>query len=91
VERLKKAGASRELAAALVEVQRETIAEAMDSTLATKTDLRAVRDDLKAEIRSVRDELKADIAPMRTELAVLKWMAGAGLGIGLTILFKSFH
>ena len=80
VEKLEKAGATRELASALVEVQKESIAEAMDNQLATKLDLLAAK-----------DELRAEIAPLRIELAVLKWMAGAGLGIGLTILFKLFH
>lgn len=79
VERLEKAGATRELAAALVEVQKESIAEVIDSQLATKSDLRAVK-----------DELKTDIYVIRTEMAVIKWMMGAMLGIGLTILFKLF-
>ena len=79
VERLEKAGAAGELAAALVEVQKETIAEAMDNQLASKTD-----------ISTLRDELKDVISPMRTEPSVLKWMMGVMLGIGLTILFKLF-
>ena len=91
VEKLEKAGATRELASALVEMQKESIAEVMDNQLATKSDLRVMRDELRAEIYEVRDELKAEIAPMRIELAVLKWRAWAGLGIGLTILFKLFH
>ena len=36
-------------------------------------------------------KLQIELAPIRTDLAVLKWMAGAGLGIGITILFKLFH
>ena len=38
-----------------------------------------------------RFDLEREVAPLRTDLAVLKWMAGVGLGIGLTILFKLFH
>ena len=33
---------------------------------------------------------KSDMSSIRTELAVLKWMMGAMLGIGFTILFKLF-
>ena len=36
---MEKAGATRELAAALAEAQREVFAEALDSTLATRTDV----------------------------------------------------
>jgi hypothetical protein len=36
-------------------------------------------------------DLSQELAPIRTDLAVLKWMAGVGLGIGITILFKLFH
>ena len=38
-ERLEKAGASRELAAAIVEAQKESLAEALDTSLATKADI----------------------------------------------------
>lgn len=63
VERLEKAGATRELAAALVEVQKETLAEAMDSQLATKNDVTR----LENRIEMVRHEITADI---------IKWVAG---------------
>ena len=39
VERLEKAGASRELAAALAEAQKQSLAEALETTLSTKADL----------------------------------------------------
>ena len=38
-----------------------------------------------------KSDLQQELAPMRTDLAALKWMMGAMLGIGLTILFKLFH
>jgi hypothetical protein len=38
-----------------------------------------------------QSDLERELAPIRTDLAVLKWMAGVGLGIGITILFKLFH
>ena len=68
VERLEKAGASRELASALVEVQKESLAEVMDATLATKDDIRSVRDDLVKMDRRI-DGLDA-------KFDKLSWMMG---------------
>jgi hypothetical protein len=39
VERLEKAGLTREQAAAIAEAQKDSLAEALDSTLATKADI----------------------------------------------------
>jgi len=39
VDRLEKAGATRELAAAMAEVQQEAFSQALDTTLATKSDI----------------------------------------------------
>jgi hypothetical protein len=38
-EKLEKAGASRELASAMAEAQKESLSEVLDSTLATKDDI----------------------------------------------------
>ncbi|MDI6750588.1 MAG: hypothetical protein QMD73_10465 [Rhodocyclaceae bacterium] len=38
-ERLEKAGLSRELAAAIAEAQKDALSEALETTLATKSDL----------------------------------------------------
>jgi hypothetical protein len=46
VERLEKAGLPREQAAAIAEAQRESLSEALDSTLATKADITSVRSDI---------------------------------------------
>lgn len=46
VEKLERAGVSREQAAAFAEAQREAFAEALDTTLATKTDIEAIRTEL---------------------------------------------
>lgn len=67
-ERLEKAGFTREQSSAIAEAQKESLSEALETQLATKSDMSSIR----------------------TELAVLKWMMGAMLGIGLTILFKLF-
>ncbi len=82
VERLEKAGASRELASALVEVQKESLAEIMDSTLATKNDIRTVRDDLvKADRRMDGLDAKFD---------KLSWMMGILIALAVANFAKQF-
>ena len=46
VDRLEKAGLSREQAAAIVDAQKDAFAEALDTTLATKSDIARVEQDL---------------------------------------------
>ena len=46
VERLEKAGVSREQASAFAEAQKEAFAEVLDTTLATKIDIEAIRAEL---------------------------------------------
>jgi uncharacterized protein (DUF2336 family) len=46
VEKLEKAGVSREQASAFAEAQKEAFAEALDTTLATKTDIEMIRSEL---------------------------------------------
>lgn len=46
VERLEKAGLSRDQAAAIVEAQKDSLAEALDATLATKADIVGVKNDI---------------------------------------------
>ncbi len=46
VERLEKAGVSREQASAFADAQKEAFAEALDTTLATKNDIEVIRAEL---------------------------------------------
>ena len=46
VERLEKAGVTREQAAAFADAQKEAFSEALDTTLATKTDIEMLRAEL---------------------------------------------
>lgn len=49
VDRLEKAGLSREQAAAIVEAQKDAFAEALDTTLATKADIAEVKSELSMQ------------------------------------------
>jgi hypothetical protein len=56
VERLEKAGLSREQAAAIAEAQKDSLSEALDSTLATKTDI--IRLENRLETMELRLTIK---------------------------------
>lgn len=89
VERLEKAGASRELASALVEVQKESLSEVMDSTLATKSDIRAVRDDLVKMDRRM-DGLDAKFFLVDAKFDKLSWMMGILIALAVANFAKQF-
>jgi hypothetical protein len=75
-ERLEKAGASRELASAMAEAQRESLSEVLENTLAGKSDI------LRLERRVDGLEAKVD---------KLSWMMGATLALvagGLVLLLR---
>lgn len=85
-ERLKAAGVSELQAKAEAEALRDVLAEALDTTLATKGDISAAKGELKADIT----KLDKEMALLRTDIAVLKWMVGvvmAGVGAQLVKLF----
>lgn len=79
VERLEKAGMPREQAAAFADAQKEAFAEALDTTLATKTDIEAMRADI----------IRLDTR-MSGELALVKWMLGVVIAISIANFAKQF-
>jgi hypothetical protein len=82
VERVEKAGASRELASAMAEAQKESLSEVMDAQLATKTDIFGVRDALvKVERRMVSLDAKFD---------KLSWMMGILIALAVANFAKQF-
>ena len=89
VERLEKAGASRELASALVEVQKESLSEVMDSTLATKSDIRTVRDDLVKMDRRM-DGLDTKFSLVDAKFDKLSWMIGILIALAVANFAKQF-
>jgi hypothetical protein len=103
VDRLKAAGMgereARALAEGLDQALREEVATKSD-VAAVKTDLAAVKAELKGDIAALRTELKADIAAVRTELKadisavkhdMLRWMVGMAFAqVGLTVALLRF-
>lgn len=78
-EKLTKAGFSPEQAKAIIETEQEAFQETMDNTLATKED-----------IRNLRDELKEDINKLKQKLFVHDWMLWFILVFQVAILLKLF-
>ena len=78
-ERLEKAGLSREQAVAIAEAQKESLAEALDTALASRADL-----------LDVKNELRLELSGIRGELASLKWMVGALIAIAIANFAKQF-
>jgi acetolactate synthase small subunit len=72
-ERLEKAGATHELAIAMIEVQKESLSEVMDAQLATKADIRDVRADMV--------HLDRRMDGIDAEIKLLKWMVGLSLAL----------
>ena len=59
VETLEKAGMPREQAAAFSQAQQFSLSEALDSSVATKADLLAVKSELKADIARIENRIEA--------------------------------
>jgi phage protein D len=75
VERLEKAGASRELASALAEAQKEAFAEALETSLATKADM---------------GDVKLELAHMDSKMDKLSWMMGILIALAIANFAKQF-
>ncbi len=71
--RLEKAGASRDLAEAIVDAQKESLAEALDTTLATKMDILR----LESRIDGLDAKLEAKFDKVQWILGVLVAIAAA--------------
>ena len=87
VQRLESAGATRELATAMAEAQKESLAEVMDSTIATRGDLSFIRSDIvKLEYRvdTLGAEIRADMRSLELRLTI-KLGAFMAASVGTTV------
>ncbi len=75
VDRLERAGLSREQAAAIVEAQKDAFSEALDTTLATKVDVLGV---------------KTDVALLDSKMDKLSWMMGILIALAVANFAKQF-
>jgi len=82
VDRLEKAGATRELAAAMADAHQEAFAQALDTTVATKADI--VRLDNKIDNRF--DSLTKDMQALELRLTI---KLGAFLAVFASIIIAA--
>jgi len=85
-EKLKTAGIPEAQAKIFTEVQQEALSECLDSTLATETELSAVKAELKADIA----EVKTELTEVKVEVKLLKWMIGFVLTGVSALILKAF-
>ena len=78
-ERLRAAGVPEQQAKAEAEALRDVLAEAMDSSLATKADLMEVKAELRLEMTGIRGEL-----------STIKWMMGVLIAVAVANFAKQF-
>jgi hypothetical protein len=76
---LRAAGVPEQQAKAEAEALLDVLAEAMDSSLATKADL-----------MEVEAELRLEMAGIRGELSTIKWMMGVLIAVALANFAKQF-
>ncbi len=89
VETLEKAGMPRAQAAAFSQAQQFSLSEALDSSVATKADLIAVKSELKADLLSVRSELKADIVRLENRIDAMELRLTVKLGAFIAVAVAS--
>ncbi len=78
-ERLRAAGVTEMQAKAEAEALRDALSEALDTTLATKSDL-----------MEVKNELKLGLSEVRHELGLLRWMMGILIALAAANFAKQF-
>ena len=86
VKELREAGIPEPQAEVFIRAQQEILAQALDSTLATKGDVTT----LKASISDLRTELRTEMAAVKGETALVKWMLGAVLALAIANFAKQF-
>ena len=83
---MEKAGLTREQAHAFAEAQKDVFAEALDNSLATKSDIAGVRTD----VVELRGEMRAELSAARGDMGTLKWMMGVLIALAIANFAKQF-
>ena len=95
--RLKQAGLPEAQAEAMAEAQIEAFAEALDTQLATKTDIAELRQATQADIAELREATQADINLLQRghdhlqgQINLIRWMLTFNLAFTMAIMWKLF-
>ncbi len=81
-QHLEEAGFSRKQAEAMAEVQKDSLAELMDMQVATKADIKDVRNDIQT--------IRLKLTEYDGQFTLLKWMIGAVFAGVLSLVLKAF-
>lgn len=79
-EILEKSGFSPQQAKSLIELQKRTLNEALESQIATKKDVSSLKDDLH------KIDLKFTV--IEGKVTLIHWMLGFNLAFSMAILYK---
>ncbi|MBZ0091180.1 MAG: CCDC90 family protein [Sulfuricellaceae bacterium] len=82
VKDLRDAGMPEPQAEAFVRAQQEILSQALDTALATKADIAALRLDMAG--------MHTEIVSVRGEMSTLKWMMGALIALSIANFAKQF-
>ena len=95
--RLKQAGLPQAQAEAMAEAQIEAFAEALDTQLATKTDIAELRQATQADIAELREATQANINLLQRghdhlqgQINLIRWMLTFNLAFTMAIMWKLF-
>ncbi len=86
LDTLLQAGIPEPHAKAMLEAQKKSLSEALDTTLVTYSDLTEVKMELIQEIHKNREE----ISEVKSDVRLLKWMLGALIAGVMSIMLKLF-
>lgn len=89
-ERLRAAGVSEPQAKAEAEALKDVLSEALDFTLATKTDINRLEASTKADLMEVKADLRLEMAGIRGDLSTIKWMMGVLIAVAVANFAKQF-
>lgn len=89
IKKLRDSGFEERQAEALTDAFKDAQEAAMEE-LATKGDIKDLRNELKGDITGLRNELKGDSSELRHEINLLKWMMGFILAGILSLVLKAF-
>ncbi|MBF0266384.1 MAG: DUF1640 domain-containing protein [Gammaproteobacteria bacterium] len=93
VNKLKAKGFTDEQAGAVIEIQKQIIHDAMDTTLATKGNINDFRNEVNnsfSEVNKNFSEVRSDIKSLETQLSIMEkaqWIIIAGI---IALVFKTF-
>lgn len=83
---LEAAGIPAPHAEAFVKAQRDSLNEALDTSVATKNDVNEAKNEVKLEINEVKFEIK----DLKSEVNLIKWMLGFLLAGSISLIVKAF-